>query len=300
MSIKCEIEIFNYKISKKSFDEIEKLIVLRNCLPPNIDLFHSIPLTISLNEAVIESKKFMKSNFKIHPINCLKDCKEIESNSNDVNLEISKSITDPYKIPIEKTNEERSSIEITIIKQENQYPKLYYNSIKINKNITDITSSTITHEITHTQQNSVAGVLNYYTNIETLPILLELVNYLEKSPNSERTTFRRLKYLIKYIDLLDQIIYKKLLEVLKNKNSSKDFDENMIALCTYIESTLKALNLFDLYEHSNNNIRKEMLNYLQNIFDANRSVEDFLEYYDTTFESSVDFLQKKVKQIKLP
>lgn len=300
MSIKREIEIFNYKISKKAFDDIEKLIVLRNCLTPNIDLFHSKPLTISLNEAVIESEKFMKSHFKLHLINCLKDCKKIESNSKDVNLEISKSITDPYKIPIEKTNEERSSIEITIIKQENQYPKLYYNSIKINKNITDITSSTITHEITHTQQNSSAGIINYYTNIETLPILLELINYLEKFPSSERTTFRRLKYLIKYIDLLDQIIYKKLLEVLKNKNSSKDFDENIIALCTYIESILKALNLFGIYENSNANTRKEMLNYIQNIFDANRSVEDFLEYYDTTFESSVDSLQKKVKQIKLP
>lgn len=38
-----------------------------------------------------------------------------------------------------------------------------------------------------------------------------------------------------------------------------------------------------------------MISNIQNIFDAKKTVEEFLEYFDTTFESSLNRVQKVLK-----
>lgn len=302
--LKDSIKAYHYKISEKSVTEIEKLRVLRDNIPNNIILFQANPLNISLQEAITDSEKFMKSNFKLRPIMYLENYEILSNNGDNVDIKMSvDNAMDPYNLPIEKTNEKRSSVESLWIAQEKEYPTTYFRKIKIQEKITEFTPKSVTHEITHTQILK-EETLKYHTNIETLPILLEMIHYLYKYSISEvykRAVYKRLKHLLENINYIERVLIGKEIHSLLAHPGSYDekFDEAIISTSTYLESTLKALNLFGLYENSNINIKQEMLNYIQSIFDGHRSVEDFLKYYDTTFESSIDSLQKKVKQIKL-
>lgn len=289
-----KIGAFGYKVSEKPSNNIESLLLLEDSIPINIMLFETMPQNITLQVAIKKSEEFMKSHFKLHDIDyAIKNCND---------QIISTSLINPYQIPIEETTDHISTLESCYIKDCNEYPKKFHVKIRINRKITEFTPSTITHEITHTQQESKEGILNYYTNSEVLTIFLEILHYIEKSSQSERAILSK-------IQTLANDIYS--LKVLLNKKSHPDkvplifvepadvLEANIIETNTYIESTLKALNLIDIYINSNENIKKEIINYIQNIFDANRSVEDFLEYYDTTFESSLNTLQKKIKHIKI-
>lgn len=211
---------------------------------------------------------------------------------------IGQSILNPYEIPIEKTSEKISSTECFYKALNNEYPKRFYSKIKIQDNITEFTPCTITHEITHTQQESKKGIVNCFTNIEVLPIFLEILHYFEKNSISEnqlRVIFKRLASLVDDISFLDKHNIMHSLFYIATINGH--IDENITLVNTYIESTLKALNLSNIYQISNELIKREILKYIQDIFSGNKSVEDFLEHYDTTFDSSINQLQKRLNRI---
>lgn len=296
MELKEVLDIFGYKMSENSLNNIESLVELRNSIPNDIKEFQELLQNKSFETVIKESRRFMKSYFELHKIRYLKEYKQIEKSNGEFEyLMTSIHNCDPYKLPIEKSENGENFYESKWFFSQNQYPEVYFKKIKIDENITEFTSSIITHEITHTQIDLREGVVDYYNNIEILPILLEIIHYMEKcsiNNNQVRPILRRLQHLVLYIDELSSII---------KENFSyydKSLNTYIILYSTYIESILKALNLFGIYENSNKNIRKEMISYIQNIFKANQSVEDFLRYYDVTFENSVDVLHKRVKQIK--
>lgn len=285
--LKQMIKDLNYQVSNDSFDYIENLIELQAFLP-NYNDFQPIPYNNTLIKAIKESEEFMRNYFNIHNIEYLDiDC--IHS-------------INPYKIPIIKKDEDNGCSEVHAIYTSDIYgiKKIFYTHISIIKYLNEFTSSTITHEITHTQQETDKGMVNYFNNIEVLPILLEIIHYYESHTlkvNQKRIILIRLKSLQRYINTIKNL-YDNFLFL--NKVAPKDFhddflEERVILFNKYIDSTLKALSLFDIYLNSNDKVRKEIFKYIQNIFDAKTSVEEFLEYYDTTFESSIDSLQKVLK-----
>lgn len=294
MTLKEKLDVLGYKISDKTSNNIEELIKLRSSIPNSVKNFQAKPQNKSIEEITKESRKFMKFHFKLHNICYLKNMEKIVLEDGRINYNLSYiDDFDPYQLPIEKDKNGESCYECEWFVSENEAPEVYFKKIRIEENITELTSSKLTHEITHTQQDLREGILDYYDNIETLPILLEIIQYVEKCSiraNRIRPIIRRLQELVIYIDRMGSFI--------KENSKSGNYDENLetgiIIHSTYIESILKAINLFGIYESSNTNTRKQILNYIQNIFDANRSVEEFLEFYDTTFESSVDSLQKKL------
>ena len=105
-----------------------------------------------------------------------------------------------------------------------------------------------------------------------------------------------MKHLLKDILYLKQLSMKNLSneEGLVTYQTEKLQDE-IILISTYVESNLKALNLSLIYLNSNTLIKKEMISNIQNIFDAKKTDEEFLEYFDTTFESSLNRVQKVLK-----
>lgn len=295
MTLKETLDIFGYKILPTSENNIETLLTLSDSVPISVENFQAIPINKSLKTITKESRKFMKSHFRLHNINYLKKYEEIPELDGKINLTYINEF-DPYKLPIEKDKNCDSCYECQWFVSENEYPEVYFKKIKLAKQTTELTSSILTHEIVHTQQDLREGIIKYYNNIETLPILLEIIHYVEKcskSGNQIRPILRRLKELVLYINRLSSFIE----EISDSDNYDEHLETNIILHNTYIESILKALNLFGIYEDSNENTRKQILNYIQSIFDGYRSVEEFLEFYDTTFESSVDSIQKKIKQI---
>jgi len=293
-TLKDIINFFGYKVSEKPIYEIEQLLALRDMIPESVKHLQIFPENISLKDAINESENFMNSHFKLHDISYINYNRKIEE----------ATIIKPYELPIEKTDEEISSIDCFFSTLNGKYPKIYYKKIKIRESIDDFTSSEVTHEITHTQQESEKGIINYQTNVETLPILLEILHYIEKSSVSDhqsRVIMRRFNSLVDNISKLEALLIKstllKYVARLDIDKYAEVIEEEIISLSTYIESTLKALNLSDIYQTSNELIKKEIISYIQAIFSGNKSVEDFLEHYDTTFDSSLNQLQKKLKKM---
>lgn len=280
------IELFDYKFSRNPIESKKTLRKLKNRIPSHIKNFQAFPKNLSILESKNESEEFMKTHFKLHNIYYTKD-----------NPISSIELIDPYQLPIEEIVEENNCVESIAIIKDDENLKNCYKRIKIKKDITEFTPTIITHEITHTQLDSVT--LRYYNNYEFLPILLEIIHEIEKSSLNEkllRTAARRIAYLIKDIYSLGALLRRKAYLLLLTDNHSNETIESDIIECSvYIESTLKALNLSEIYNKANEVLRKEIRNYIQSVLDANRTIEEFLDFYEITFRSSVASFQKKFK-----
>lgn len=134
-----------------------------------------------------------------------------------------------------------------------------------------LTSSIYAHEITHTQINSKDQCGNIL-NTETLPILLgEIFAYqLDKSgKNIERMRNLRLKWLV-------TSLYR--LMTIKNMAYSSKME-----IDTYIQSTIQAIKLSNIYMLDNINIKKSILEYIKMIIEEEASLKDMLDYFDANF-----------------
>lgn len=61
----------------------------------------------------------------------------------------------------------------------------------------------------------------------------------------------------------------------------------------YLESTVKSLELFEVYINSNIQRQKDIFDSVQKIFDGKISVEELLDKYDITLDKSLKNLQKQ-------
>ena len=146
---------------------------------------------------------------------------------------------------------------------------ILFSCIKLSSKLSHYTSYSYIHEITHTQIMNNKNVQEYY-NKEFLPFLVELISSFESN-----NSLMELRVLINYLllKLNSEINY-----ILKQDN---------IDAWVYIVSRLKALNMFYLYYNSNKEIRKIIVNDIQNIFDGTLGVEEFLKKYNITYENSL-------------
>lgn len=200
MELKEVLDIFCYKMSENSSNNIESLVELRNSIPNDIKEFQELLQNKSFKNVIKESRRFMKSYFELHKIRYLKEYKQIKKSNGEFEyLMTSIHNCDSYKLPIEKSENGENFYESKWFFSQNQYPEVYFKKIKIDENITEFTSSIITHEITHTQIDLREGVVDYYNNIEILPILLEIIHYMKKcsiNNNQVRPILRRLQHLV--------------------------------------------------------------------------------------------------------
>ena len=67
---------------------------------------------------------------------------------------------------------------------------------------------------------------------------------------------------------------------------------------TYIQSRLESINLANIYFEGDERIRKEMCEYINQIFKGNRCVEEMLEHYDSQLEAVPKTLEKIKKTFK--
>ena len=190
----------------------------------------------------------------------------------------------PFALPIKKekdVDEFFGSLNEVIFFTE-PYKTIYYKSISLAKNTTELSKLAYTHEIAHSQLNHVRGLIEQYYNTEVISIFLELVHalelndgeYLLSAHDSIRLT--ELKYIIdelhKYYDRKEEPEIKKVL----------------LEGSLYLQSTLQAYNLFITYYNSSISVKKEILNYIQSLFNQEYTLEDMLSKLDISFESSIN------------
>ena len=139
-------------------------------------------------------------------------------------------------------------------------------------------------EITHTQIDSHKGATKSLYNHEIIPIFVQFVENFEKSEdlNEIDEVFR----LIDISDLIDSLrkYYKRRVSYTKDE---------LFDLTKYLESTLKAFMLFEIYANSSINKQKDIFADIQKIFNGEMIVEELLEKNKVTLKESSKLLQKK-------
>lgn len=186
----------------------------------------------------------------------------------------------PTKLPIYFVDDfQKTSFKADYLEFSN-HNSIIYNSILLPKVDRKICNSIYAHEITHIEQENVGGVKKI-TNIETLPVLIELL-FADKTDIITRKKIlnHRLIYLAGTI-----------VKLLKEKDINYAL---RIKLETYLISIIQGIELFNKYNDGNELIKKEMIDYINEIFLGDNTIENMLDKY----ESNYNEVNLKLKSLK--
>lgn len=260
-------------------------------------------------EALKESEDFMKSIFKLHKIfyTTIEEIEEIapdEENYSDLAfLEAYNKLgrkLDAYKLPIRITNTDDywyGIIANPILKFEDlsliSKEKIMFNCIGLSSKATRLTGRIISHEITHSQIDSNKGATRHYHNYEVLPRFIEL---LHSTPAEDDTFFTNILIMLQEHSLLEKINYFK--ESILTQSPNLESSELYLEHSTYLISSLKAFNLYEMYLNSSSKGKQEIINQIQKIFDGKMLVEELLDKNEVSMEKGVESAKRLVKQAK--
>ena len=161
-------------------------------------------------------------------------------------------------------------------------PLYYFNNFKdiellcwyvfINNHSSYCIEESYVHEMVHTQLVYGRNVINY-RYIEILPIFFEILK--GHSLDKDSICYR----LKRYADSINSYM-----------NTNND-DIRRIS-STYIDSTLKAIDLYDLYINSSYQVKKELLKDIQDIFYFELTIDDLLKKYAINYDNFKPSLQR--------
>lgn len=155
----------------------------------------------------------------------------------------------------------------------------YFSGIKLTRRPTIVTPSSYVHELGHLQVESNKGSIRDYNNSELLPIFLEFLFLLNNKELFNNNLRKRFNFLLEEFDTMIKYYYEPEEGITKYQ---------MFLTSKYVVSLLKAFKLLELYISSDRGVKKEILKYIQNVFDKERTLEEMLEKLDVTMESSLD------------
>ena len=189
----------------------------------------------------------------------------------------------PFGLPIKKVKEEHEFFGALneVIFFTDPYKTIYYKSLSLPQNITEITKLAYTHEIAHSQLNHVRGLIKAYYNTEVVSIFLELVHALELNDG---------EYILTAHDSIRLSELKSIIDELNKYYTRNDEEVKNVLLegSLYLQSTLEAYNLFIKYYNGSLSLKKEILQSIQKLFEQEYTLEDMLSSFDVSLESSID------------
>lgn len=229
---------------------------------------------VSKEIALSNARIFLTNNFNFHDVLVAKP-KEEGSSVLRVTLD------NPFNIPIveEKIKSVFGGSVIEFFPP--NLDKILFKGIVLGIPYTEQTSVSYVHELTHIELDSVPKVVSEYYNSEVLSIFLELVYSYHTSENLLRINDSN--RILELINMIEQVLI----------YPEKEHDK-LLEGSKYIYSTLKAITLFINYYYGSNNIKKEILFQIQQVFDGAIQLEEMLTKYDITYESSQD--EKRLKK----
>lgn len=248
---------------------------------------------IELDSIINETMQFFRKYFDIHDIyylnvdNLRKNSENISMSKNQVEAyqkyySIMRK-TSPYNIPIRLAEghsmigEVQKPIILIPSEEEYQLEQIPFSQIMLGNKLTKLSTSTYIHEIAHTQIESIPGSTQVYLNREVVSIFLEKLSAYEADPTGN---------LLKISERMRFIFWSSNVDILTSKKT--DSREKQIDAMVYIQSTLLAEKLFDMYLRSSKEQRTSYIYDIQDIFNGKKTVEEILEKRDITFTNSKD------------
>ncbi len=237
---------------------------------------------MDLKSAYSDTKSFYNTFFRVHKIPTIR-----AFNIGPFNVKIPMHIS-PFSLPLSLVDGEDifdCSIEEIITHDLNKF--IYFLKISLCSLITELTSATWCHEITHSQLDSQKGVVKEFYNAEVLSILVENIHALltdEQERLLRVCDLRRLNEMtVLTIDLYDYF-----------KGQLPKSREDLLLDSQYYSSNIKAYKLFLIYYYGSNKIKKELIRDIQRVFDFEITLEELLGKYEVT----IDMVQDKKTLIK--
>lgn len=238
------------------------------------------------------ARRFMESRFRLNKVLYKNVLLDIETlllkgiNNQNLFLAINNSIgirLNPFLLPVSFTAQKdgmQKVVEDFIYFSNDdclRNLRISVSRIVLDKVVTEMTESTYVHEITHTQVLEHKGIIENYFNGEVLPIFLELLKVYESGNQNLMDLYdsNRFECLVDYFNCLDDSVI-----------FPGDYTEDTLYKCSmYAESIVKAYSLFIEYVKGSSLVKKYILNGIQDIFDGNLKLEEFLSCFGITFES---------------
>ena len=144
------------------------------------------------------------------------------------------------------------------------------NQINLTKPFSIFSYISYAHEIMHTQIDTLYGAVKDFHDVEILPIFIEkLMAYEFGFEIFHEIEKERLYFL-----------YVSIINMLQDTNDNISFK--------YYYSTLKAEALFDMYLNSSESDKKVIMDYIQLVINGEITLEEFLEGFGITIESSLN------------
>lgn len=244
-----------------------------------------------LKDALSDTKVFYKEYFRMHKITFL-DTRRFLGKSFSLIRPI-----DPFKLPIEYFDSDDIFDGMVVERLIPNEPGLVvFKSINLSNPITEHTPSSYTHELMHTQVDSLMGCVRNFFDAEVLSIFIELVfTYccnkdermlgLEDSRRVQEMElmYKILKMFINTGRVDDEYRINLVGDLGKDEATIR---EEMLENTKYLVSDLKAYNLFITYYYGNDRIRKEMIRDIQRVIDGEITLDDYLSKYEVSISNS--------------
>lgn len=243
---------------------------------------------IDFNYVKNSKKMWNELGFNLQKIQYLKPTYNFDEKTFDGNL--TKDFYDsliidyPTELPIKFVNDFMNVNIQAIYFEFEKHNSIFFRYINLPKLNKLITSSIYAHEITHIEQENAGGGMNLITNQETLPIFIELLfskTLDESGALSNIIINHRLTTLAAAIG-----------QLLNNKEMN--FEERIIKE-TYLISIIQAIDLFNKYKDSSEEVKKELINSINKLFIGEIIIDDILDKFDSNFKD-IDLDLKTLKR----
>ena len=224
----------------------------------------------SIKETIKSTRAFYKRNFVLQKVPYLFEKRGIE---------YIKPIS-PLKLPVEldpNMDEDQTSFSAmlreVILPEQPDYT-IVYRQLNLSNEISPLTRLAYTHEVGHTQLNHVKGIIEQYYNTEVISIFLELVHAFEEGEN--------------LLHAHDAARLRNLQAAIYELEKGSSHQSLLIESSLYTVSTLKAYELFIKFYVGSINTKREIMHYVQRLFNQEITLEDLLWHFNISFESSQD------------
>lgn len=275
LKINDDIIDFMYDLSQEDFDSYEMANTTKAAVVLNVKSFFDSQIILRDVLCVEEREIWNLFNKRVQSLSMLITLyNQLGKRTHPFDIPLSYEYDDNYcaitELHIPTCDKEE------FLKQMN----IYFNRIILSRKITSILGISYTHELTHTQLLGNRGIIKDFYNMELLPIFMELL-YAYKTDSSfklfKTLLAERINYLLEIFD-----------RIYKYYEGSKQTKMDAMFCSKYLTSILMALKLFNKYIYGSNELKKEIMGWIQQVFDGLMCLEDMLAHFEISYENSIN------------
>lgn len=298
--LRKKLKLYGYEKGRTpmEFSDSMLAVVLGLMKMPEINNFNEYKSC--LKEVIEMSKSVLTKYFDLHDILYL-PCNRLYEVFSDFHVDTSGSISatmldellmkvddettliSPFDLPVTLLNGMHSMIgnikKNAIIMSDDSFLEkcpITFFEVELGDEMSLASAATYSHEVIHSQIESVKGACKNYHNKEVLSIFTEKLVALDLDPSG--------KLLKKCEQARSRFLYETLLKL---KNPQLYDRTSLVEASVYVTSIVQADHLFDKYINGDIDSQTRIIDGMQKVFDGESTVEDLLSQNSVSLQNSM-------------